>query len=276
MIRLMFALPLILLMSCSSPKSLVLPALPDTDESPTPFTGHDLISSDFKNSITFYESVFLWRIQPTGDKRVGLILDSKGEQIGTLLDGQQLSPPAPHSAWLISAELEESTLEERLKEFTAQGGTVRMGPEQSGPRGKVAVVEDPQGGVLMLVEPGEGERPQLKQTPWIWHEMLCSDPEKLAEWYSSSLNSNITELDKTRVLLNVENQDVATFSVNPFEDTPNFWMPVLAVDALEDTLKRLHSAGGKVVVPPSPELADGKLAIVLDPQGAAFALQEQE
>jgi len=36
---------------------------------------------------------------------------------------------------------------------------------------------------------------------------------------------------------------------------------------------RVESLGGKVILPPSPQLRDGSMVVVIDPTGALFALQ---
>lgn len=54
--------------------------------------------------------------------------------------------------------------------------------------------------------------------------------------------------------------------------TPN-WLPYLRVADLTATVARVRSAGGSVLLAPSMAFDEGRVAIVSDPTGGAFAIQ---
>ncbi len=50
------------------------------------------------------------------------------------------------------------------------------------------------------------------------------------------------------------------------------WLPYVQVENVAATLKRVTAAGGKILVPPNPEIYGGRLAVVGDSQGGAIGI----
>jgi predicted enzyme related to lactoylglutathione lyase len=68
----------------------------------------------------------------------------------------------------------------------------------------------------------------------------------------------------------VRGQQVAGIGQMP--DAPTVWTTYLATDDLDETVRRVTQAGGKVMMEPMDVLEEGRMAIVSDPTGAAFGL----
>lgn len=58
------------------------------------------------------------------------------------------------------------------------------------------------------------------------------------------------------------------------KDLPSTWLPYIRVEDLRQTLARIERAGGSVVVSPNPTVRNGKVAVFLDPLGAALAVAQ--
>jgi predicted enzyme related to lactoylglutathione lyase len=58
------------------------------------------------------------------------------------------------------------------------------------------------------------------------------------------------------------------------KNLPSTWLPYVRVKDLQQTVASIERAGGRVVVTPSPEIRNGKVAVFLDPLGAAVAVAE--
>jgi predicted enzyme related to lactoylglutathione lyase len=58
------------------------------------------------------------------------------------------------------------------------------------------------------------------------------------------------------------------------KDLPTTWLPYVRVKDLRQTVAGVEKAGGRVVIEPSPEIRGGKVAVFLDPLGAALAAAE--
>ena len=60
---------------------------------------------------------------------------------------------------------------------------------------------------------------------------------------------------------------------NPVQGvTPN-WLPYVNVGDLAGTLQRAAALGGRVIIPPSPLIRNGNVAVIQDPTGGVLALQ---
>ena len=58
-------------------------------------------------------------------------------------------------------------------------------------------------------------------------------------------------------------------------DAPPHWLAYFTVPSCEDAVARVQKLGGAVLAGPL-DVPAGRIAVVLDPQGAAFALFEGE
>ena len=52
------------------------------------------------------------------------------------------------------------------------------------------------------------------------------------------------------------------------------WLPFVRVESIVDAVARAQQLGGKVLVAPRQDLADGKVAVLADPTGAAIGILE--
>jgi predicted enzyme related to lactoylglutathione lyase len=58
------------------------------------------------------------------------------------------------------------------------------------------------------------------------------------------------------------------------KDLPTTWLPYVRVKDIRKTVDSVVRAGGQVVIEPDPEIRKGKVAVFLDPLGAAVAAVE--
>ena len=56
--------------------------------------------------------------------------------------------------------------------------------------------------------------------------------------------------------------------------TPTQWLPYVVVDNVDTSLARAVELGAKVVLPAIPVPQVGRIAVIIDPQGAAIGLHE--
>jgi predicted enzyme related to lactoylglutathione lyase len=75
-------------------------------------------------------------------------------------------------------------------------------------------------------------------------------------------------------LLSEGGVDRAGILKNPSDDAAPVWLTYFGVADPVSAAARVEALGGKVILPPSPELRDGTMAVVTDPTGALFALQK--
>jgi predicted enzyme related to lactoylglutathione lyase len=77
----------------------------------------------------------------------------------------------------------------------------------------------------------------------------------------------------TYSLMRIGEDDVAAIYTAE-RGMPVFWLAYVAVDSVDEAAKKTASLGGKVEMGPFDAMDAGRMAIVSDPTGAAFALWE--
>ncbi len=110
-----------------------------------------------------------------------------------------------------------------------------------------------------------------------WNELAPNDPQAALSFYREVFGWKVETLDMPEgpynVLINGE-EKIGGIMAKPAEQSkaPTAWMPYITVDNVDETVAKIESLGGKVIVPPSDiPVPDGpRLSIFQDPQGATL------
>jgi uncharacterized protein len=115
-----------------------------------------------------------------------------------------------------------------------------------------------------------------------WVETWHDDPEPAIRFYSGVLgweaeNTLSPDADGTFHICRLRGRDAAAIGSPIPEGAPPtpVWTTFVLVESAEETAAKAKDSGGSVVVEPFESLEGGRLAIVADPGGAAFAVWEQ-
>jgi predicted enzyme related to lactoylglutathione lyase len=115
-----------------------------------------------------------------------------------------------------------------------------------------------------------------------WVETWHDDPEPAVRFYSGVLgweaeNTLPADAEGTFQICRLRGRDAAAIG-SPIPDgappTP-VWTTFILVESAEETARKAKEAGGSVIVEPADSLEGGRLTILADPGGAAFAAWEQ-
>jgi hypothetical protein len=169
---------------------------------------------------------------------------------------------------------------ERTAHAFVERGATRLGPTRpTADGGQVALLRDPGGAVVALATP-----PSVPaRTDVVWHLLNTSDLERSTASYRELFGWRFTEpLDLG------ENGVFHPFAWHPGEANVGsmtditrrpgihpHWLFYFRVAALEPALVKVRAAGGLVIGPivlPGGE----RIAVCEDPQGAAFALRQEQ
>ena len=60
----------------------------------------------------------------------------------------------------------------------------------------------------------------------------------------------------------------------PWDDVKPNWLPYIAVKDVMAIVAKAEELGGKVLVEPDKAIREGRAAIIADPSGAVFAVQQ--
>jgi len=116
------------------------------------------------------------------------------------------------------------------------------------------------------------------QTPgaFSWNELTSTDPAAAAAFYSSLFGWNIAEPNAQMGdyrMVSVGEAGVGGIMGCP-EGAPkaSHWGVYITVTSLDATLAKCESLGGRCIVPPMEIPTVGRMAVIMDPQGAVLSV----
>src|SRR5215212_2167069 len=147
--------------------------------------------------------------------------------------------------------------------------------------GRLAMFAEPGGAVLCIWEPrahiGAG---RVNDVGCIsWNELQTRDPAAAGVFYGGLFGWEIEPIedDGTLVYTTIKNAGVQNGGFMPMTeqhgDAPSFWLPYFTVSSRDGAAERARELDGTVLAGPL-DLPAGKIAVLADPQGAAFAVFE--
>ena len=112
---------------------------------------------------------------------------------------------------------------------------------------------------------------------WIWGELWTRDVARAKRFYAAVTGYESREIQQAddasyTVLFNDGKPKTGVVAL-PWEDVLPHWLPYLRVTDIDETIARVETAGGAVLLAPSEQYDEGSVAIVSDPTGGVFAIQ---
>jgi uncharacterized protein len=266
--------------ACASNRTATAPAAaPTPSETVGRFVWHDLVTDDPAASQAFYAGLLGWEFEATTrNGRPYLLARSGGAVVGGIVRRNDTrTGPATWLSYLSVADLDQA-----IARVTSGGGKLVLGPTAVGAYGRVAVVLDPQGAPLGLAGvtgtlPAEPVQPPLHR--FFWMEHLAKDgPAALAFYkalagYQSTVAPSATGVEYH--VLQRQRARAGLLQLPPeMKDVLPNWLPYVRVEDPSALAAKAASLGGKVAIEPRPAVRNGSLAVVIDPRGAALALQK--
>jgi predicted enzyme related to lactoylglutathione lyase len=142
------------------------------------------------------------------------------------------------------------------------------------------VFADPAGAVLCVWEPrshiGAGRVNDVGCMGW--NGLQTRDSEAAGDFYGGLFGweSEPIEDDGRVVYTTIKNAGNQNGGFVPMSgDAPSFWLPYFTVPSRNAAMEKARELGGTVLAGPL-DLPSGKIAVLGDPQGAAFAIFEGE
>jgi uncharacterized protein len=109
-----------------------------------------------------------------------------------------------------------------------------------------------------------------------WTDLSTSDPLAAAAFYGALLGWAAEEMpvgpDATYWMMSVAGRHVAGMSERRGAGAPPFWLSYVTVADADASVARVAELGGEVTLPAVDVLDAGRMALLQDPQGAAFAV----
>lgn len=148
----------------------------------------ELSTPDQQGAAAFYAPLFDWTM------RTSPVAEHGGYVMGVAPDGESVAgmmvpPPGAPTGWSIYFGVND--LDATLAQATKLGGLTRFGPMDIPQVGRFAVLHDPQGVALSLMEPaGEDAARPFRQAPdaqghAVWIELATPDPDGAFAFYGA-------------------------------------------------------------------------------------------
>jgi predicted enzyme related to lactoylglutathione lyase len=161
------------------------------------------------------------------------------------------------------------------------GGNVIVPPFDVPTVGKLAVISDPLGAVIALLQP-DTPMPAMAPGPgqFSWAELLTSDPEIALAFYSDMFGwEKVTDMDMGPAgmyhIFGRKGEQWGGIYRPPEAPGPSAWLYYAMVDSADAAAERATAAGGKLIHGPMEVPGGDRVAICMDPQGAMFALHSK-
>lgn len=242
------------------------------------FVWYEHLTRDVPAAISFYAEVAGWKTEPFGDD-YKMWVGGQGPLGGVMKLTAEMGGVPPH--WMAHVQVDDvdatGAAAKRL------GGMVHKAPTDIPEVGRFAVLADPQGAVLSVFRPG-GEEMALhdpaKEGEFCWNELLTSDAAAAARFYGELLGWKILDemdmgpMGKYRVFGQGDLRLGGMMTLPKGASAPPAWLYYLNTADLDAAVARATRKGGKVLNGPMDIPGGGRVAQLLDAQGAAFALHQ--
>jgi len=239
----------------------------------------DLQTTDQSAAKAFYSALFGWTYddQPMSDGDDGAVY-SMAE-----LGGQQVAAIAPQPPELAAegappmwnTYLAVDSVDDATAKVEPAGGQVAMQPFDVMDAGRMSFVLDPGGAPVALWQANQHIGATMVNEPGTltWNELITTDPSA-ASFYQQVLGLTTSTMDMGSgeyTLFEADGKQVGGATPPPVPGVPNHWHVYFAVADTDAATAKAAELGGAVVAQPFDTPA-GRIALLTDPQGAAFSV----
>lgn len=142
--------------------------------------------------------------------------------------------------------------------------------------GRMVEVQDPQGAALFLFRSAQGQSGQpVGPGGFIWSELWASDDRKALAFVTSVFGYAITDMpmgDITYRVLRRGTDNLAGVTPSMDHSAGDAWVPYIHVTDVNAARARALKLGAKPVGETRDVAGVGRMAVLVDPQGARFAV----
>jgi predicted enzyme related to lactoylglutathione lyase len=235
----------------------------------------DHAAKDLAASNSFYSSLFGWEADDQGEEMGHYTLMRKGAKtvagnMGVMAEGQP-------SVWVtyISVEDADATVDLAKK----AGANVFVEPMDVTDIGRMAVFADPTGAAIGIWQPKSFAGAELANEPgsFAWNELNTRDVPAAKSFYTEVFGWTPNDLDMDGMKYTewkLGEKSIAGMMTMPDmvpAEVPAHWLVYFGTDDTDATVAKASQLGAVTVVPPT-DIPPGRFAVLMDPDGAAFAV----
>lgn len=243
-----------------------------TSYAPGTFCWVDLVAADHGAAKGFYASLFGWDYEesPLGAGASYSLARVDGKAVAAIVP---LPDPAVPPHWNCYVSVEDADAAAgRAQEL---GATVVLPAGDVGDSGRLAVIQDPQGAVLSVWQPGEHFGAALVNGPGLlsWNDLLSPDIEASAAFYRELFGWTIEAIPEAQgQYWSIANDGKPNGGLMPMPPGGRpAWNLYFGVEDVEAAVARASELGAGTLMGPMP-VPGGRFAILRDPQNAVFSV----
>lgn len=252
-----------------------------TKYTPGTFSWVDLQTTDAEGAKKFYTELFGWSAMdiPMGEGAVYTMLTLEGRDVAALSqmspEQQQQGMPPMWNSYVTVENADKSAAKAK-----SLGGTVLMEAFDVMEAGRMAVIQDPSGGVLSAWQPKNHIGAKFVNVPGslTWNELATHDTAGAEEFYKGLFGweAQTNDMGGGMMYTAFTNKGRMNGGMFPMpkemDGIPPHWITYFAVSDCDATIQKIQSLGGKVMMGPHDIPQTGRFAMVQDPQGGTFAV----
>jgi predicted enzyme related to lactoylglutathione lyase len=240
----------------------------------------DLATPDLAASERFYGQLFGWAfdVQDTGDPDNPYVLATQdGKAVAGVMNlSQEMREGGMPPVWSTYVTVQDA--DAAVTKASELGGMVMREPMDVMNAGRMAVLADPTGAVFCIWQPNEHIGAEIVNEPnsLTWNELITPDVDTAASFYSSLFGWSPTPMAMgeggppyTLWMLGEDNS-IGGAMPPPMEGMPPFWGVYFAVADCDATVAEAKKLGASVLAEPMDIPDVGRMAALVDPQGAVF------
>jgi predicted enzyme related to lactoylglutathione lyase len=161
------------------------------------------------------------------------------------------------------------------------GGEVRAPAREFPQIGSQAIITDNEGSPVGLLQSSSGDSADDEPAPgnWNWFHLFVKNPPAAAGFYRQVFNYEVAPDARTgksnELLFSNGAFNRGGVSVLPDrEDAKPGWLGIIRVANLDETLARVPTLGGEVMVAPHDAALGSRFAVIADPTGGTVGVVE--
>jgi predicted enzyme related to lactoylglutathione lyase len=239
------------------------------------FVWHELLTTDTAAAAAFYPKVVPWRTQPSNMPGYTIFM-AGGVQTAGLMALPADAGGSAHWIMYVGTPNVDAT----VTQAQGLGAKVWKAPGDIPNVGRFAVLADPQGATFAVFTPGSGAQPaKPPQGGFSWHELATTDVAAALRFYGELFGWTKGvghDMGAMGVYQLFEHGGAAVGGMCNTQGptTPPSWLSYVHVADSNRAVAAVKAAGGRLLHGPVEVPGGSWIAMFLDPQGGAFAVQE--
>jgi uncharacterized protein len=239
----------------------------------------DLFTNNPDEATKFYTTLLGWTATSLDQKGKGYtVFSNNGHPVAGLAPRNVTGTNHP-ARWI--GYFAVSDIDATLALVTKNGGLIRAKSHKFPDRGSQAIVADNDGTPVGLLQSSSGDSVDNEPSPgeWNWFELYAKNPKETGNFYHNTVGFDVapeTSSDrKSDFVLSSSGHargGIAPLPDGKDDDIKATWLGVIRVANLDDTLAKVPSLGGEVLVAPHSVEYGSRFAIILDSTGGTVGL----